>query len=297
MKRLFMTFAAMLLVSVSAFAQSGNNEPLKGEDGTVDVADIVDVIKIIKNSDGSDSDGKKYWYVGTTKPSSLSQASVVDEYESEYTYINNSGGKANIFALTNNNKSVTFLDLAIGVMNLDQEEVDSTSIQGYKIYQTSGRIAVGSEIMLVISGQSQADKCYWYVGTTKPTSLDEATIIDSYQSKYFYTNDSGGKACIYALTNNDVSLEFKGIAKFTQKEVDSTTIPGYTIYQTSGRIANGGGVRIWVDDIETGISLTPALSKGEGAIYNVSGQHLNKMERGINIIQFKDGTKKKVLIK
>ena len=252
-KKLFMLLAAVLLSSVSAFAQSGNNEPLKGdvnEDGTVDVADIVDVIKIIKNSDGSDSDGKKYWYVGTTKPSSLSQASVVDEYESEYTYINNSGGKANIFALTNNNKSVTFLDLAIGVMNLDQEEeVDSTSIQGYKIYQTSGRIAVGSEIMLVISGKSQADKCYWYVGTTKPTSLDEATIIDSYQSKYFYTNDSGGKACIYALTNNDVSLEFKGIAKITQEEVDSTTIPGYTIYQTSDRIANGGGVRIWVDEL------------------------------------------------
>ena len=47
MKRLFMTFAAMLLVSVSVFAQSGNNEPLKGDvngDGVVDVADIAALI-------------------------------------------------------------------------------------------------------------------------------------------------------------------------------------------------------------------------------------------------------------
>ena len=34
----------------------------------------------------------------------------------------------------------------------------------------------------------------------------------------------------------------------------------------------------------TGISLTPALSKGEEVIYNVSGQRLNKMQKGINIV-------------
>jgi hypothetical protein len=38
----------------------------------------------------------------------------------------------------------------------------------------------------------------------------------------------------------------------------------------------------------TGISLTPALSKGEEAIYNVSGQRLSKPQRGIYI---KDGKK------
>ena len=40
------------------------------------------------------------------------------------------------------------------------------------------------------------------------------------------------------------------------------------------------------------ISLTPALSKGEGAIYNLAGQRLSKLQRGLNII---DG--KKVVIK
>ena len=51
-KKFFMLLAAVLLGSVSAMAQSGNNDPLKGdvnEDGTVDVADIAAIIAIIKN--------------------------------------------------------------------------------------------------------------------------------------------------------------------------------------------------------------------------------------------------------
>lgn len=64
-KKLFMLLAAMLLVSVSAFAQSGNNEPLKGDvngDGVVDVADIVAIIDIIKNP--AQPQKTYYWYVG-----------------------------------------------------------------------------------------------------------------------------------------------------------------------------------------------------------------------------------------
>ena len=37
-------------------------------------------------------------------------------------------------------------------------------------------------------------------------------------------------------------------------------------------------------DIIDGISLTPALSEGEGAIYNLAGQRLSKMQKGINIV-------------
>ena len=41
-------------------------------------------------------------------------------------------------------------------------------------------------------------------------------------------------------------------------------------------------------DVIDGIgSLTPALSKGEGAIYNLSGQRLGKMQKGINIVNGK----------
>ena len=39
------------------------------------------------------------------------------------------------------------------------------------------------------------------------------------------------------------------------------------------------------EEIETGInSLTPALSNGEGAIYNLAGQRTSKMQKGINIV-------------
>lgn len=40
-------------------------------------------------------------------------------------------------------------------------------------------------------------------------------------------------------------------------------------------------------DDETGISLTPSLSEGNGAIYNMAGQRINGLQRGINIINGK----------
>lgn len=78
-KKLFMLLAAMLLVSVSAFAQSGNNEPLKGDvngDGVVDVADITAIIDIIKNNA---SQTVYYWYAGQTQPTSISGTPTVDD--------------------------------------------------------------------------------------------------------------------------------------------------------------------------------------------------------------------------
>ena len=42
-----------------------------------------------------------------------------------------------------------------------------------------------------------------------------------------------------------------------------------------------------VKDDETGINLTPSLSESEGAIYNMAGQRINKLQRGINIVNGK----------
>ena len=41
------------------------------------------------------------------------------------------------------------------------------------------------------------------------------------------------------------------------------------------------------DDVDAINSLTPALSEGEGAIYNLAGQRLQKMQKGINIVNGK----------
>jgi len=54
---------------------------------------------------------------------------------------------------------------------------------------------------------------------------------------------------------------------------------------------DGAGVKAFFfefDDDATGInSLTPALSEGEGAIYNLAGQRISKMQKGINIVNGK----------
>ncbi|MBR6031710.1 MAG: hypothetical protein IKP36_07100 [Bacteroidaceae bacterium] len=52
-KKVITLLAAVLLGSLGAFAQSGNNEPMRGDvngDGIIDVADIVSVIKIMREN-------------------------------------------------------------------------------------------------------------------------------------------------------------------------------------------------------------------------------------------------------
>lgn len=134
-QKFFMLLAAVLLSSASVFAQS--NEPLKGDvngDGTVDVADITAVIKIMKDGGGTAGQAKKYFYVGTTKPTSLDDCWIVEEYPAEQIYTNNSGDWAKIYVLVNADKNVTVIDPAIGgIVDID---VDTTSIPGYKIIET-----------------------------------------------------------------------------------------------------------------------------------------------------------------
>ena len=136
-KKIFL-MAAMLLMSVCSFAQD-NNTPLVGdvnEDGKVDIADVVAILNIMKEAGGTAGDSKYYFYVGTTKPTSLSQASVVESYPAEQTYTNNSGAKSHIFVLTNSDKTVKFEDPNTHG-TVSQKDVDTTTIPGYKIFETA----------------------------------------------------------------------------------------------------------------------------------------------------------------
>ena len=71
----------------------------------------------------------------------------------------------------------------------------------------------------------------------------------------------------------------------------ASTIPGFKAY-----LPEGAGVKGFIGfefDDATGLnSFTPALFEGEGAIFNVAGQRLNKMQKGINIVNGK-----KVMVK
>ena len=67
-----------------------------------------------------------------------------------------------------------------------------------------------------------------------------------------------------------------------------TAMNAYSAYPCSQEIIDG------VKDIE---SLTPALSKGEGDWYDISGRKLAEPQKGLNIIRYSDGTTKKVVLK
>ncbi len=240
--------AAMLLMSVCSFAQD-NNTPLVGdvnEDGKVDIADIVAILNIMKEAGGTAGDSKYYFYVGTTKPTSLSQASVVESYPAEQTYTNNSGAKSHIFVLTNSDKNVTFINIATG-NPVDQNEVDITTIPGYKIFETAVGTANTGSIKIRITDVAPTAN-YFYVGTTKPTSLSQASVVESYPAEQTFTNPSTTeKNYVYVLTTLDKTVNFYDPSDPntpTVKTEDTSTINGYKITSIGGRIAKGGDILI-----------------------------------------------------
>ena len=150
-KKLFL-MAAMLLMSVCTFAQNSNT-PLVGDvngDGKVDVADIVAVLKIMKDAGGAAGETTYYWYVGTTKPTSLSQAQRVTSYPTEQTFTNNSTERSKIYILTNDDKTVTMYDPDLGGL-VDQDDVDETTIPGCKIWATYSKLPIGGGVKIRIS--------------------------------------------------------------------------------------------------------------------------------------------------
>ncbi len=77
----FMLLAAVLLSSASAFAQSSNNESVKGDvngDGRVDIVDVTTVIDIYLNTaPDTPQTTTYYWYVGQTNPSTMTSISPI----------------------------------------------------------------------------------------------------------------------------------------------------------------------------------------------------------------------------
>ena len=177
-KKLFL-MAAMLLMSVCSFAQN-NNTPLKGdvnEDGQVDVADIAAVINIMKNGGGT-TDGKLYFSVGTTAPTASNYTTAnnaTTTIPTTETYWNNSGAKASIYILVPSNKTITIVDASIQSPYAFTEDT-SVTITNHKVYKTTARIANGGGIKITIT---DAPVYYWYVGNTKPTSVDINNIQTS----------------------------------------------------------------------------------------------------------------------
>lgn len=97
---------------------------------------------------------------------------------------------------------------------------------------------------------------YWYVGTTKPTSLQYTgvTTVSSYQTEQTFTNPSTTEKCyVYVLTNSNKTVNMYDPADPSDallKAEDTSTISGYKITYLSAdgstpfKIAKGGSVII-----------------------------------------------------
>lgn len=125
------------------------------------------------------------------------------------------------------------------------EDTDAGAISGYVIYKTQAFNEATDAILKF--NNSSAETYYWYVGTTKPTSLDQCEVVSEYPTEQTYTNNTGAKAHIFVLTNSDKNVTFiepalSGI--IDQYDVDATTISGYKIFETAVGTANTGSIKI-----------------------------------------------------
>lgn len=251
--KIFFLLAAIMLSCASAFAQSGNSDPLKGDvngDGVVDVADITSVIKIMKDGGGT-VDNKNYFYVGITKPTSLDQCAVVSEYPIEQTYTNPSSSEKNYFhVLTTTDKTVDFYDPS-DLSTPSTKEEDLETIPGYKITSMTVRVAKGGTQVIKIS---DAEPTYYFsVGTVAPTADNYTTVNNAtttIPTTQEFTNNSGRKSLIYILvpSNKTVTATDLAITSIISPLIEDTsiTIPNHKVYVTDGKIANGGGIKITI---------------------------------------------------
>ena len=130
-------------------------------------------------------------------------------------------------------------------------------------------------------------------GATEMTALQfnlklpEGITIDTSNATLGSATD-GHTLCIETLDNGDLLFILYSMDFNTFKDGELLRIPIsasndelklYTI-----RYASGDAVSHAAEDVTTGIQPPSISPEGEGLIYNLSGQRLNKMQKGINIL-------------
>ena len=215
-----MTFAAMLLMSVSAFAQSSET-PLKGdvnEDGVVDVADINAIIAIIKNN--AKPATPYYWYIGPVQPTIDNYQSIATEvtsYNESYEYTNN-GTRTYHYILVAADQSISIRDaLSPGLINIHEET--SVNIPGHRVYKTNGAISVGGTMIVDFGDEWK----HFYLGTPQPTEDNMETLTPSYKSFEEMNNTTihvpaGGKLYILFPYSNVLNFNRLQAYAFTDSE-------------------------------------------------------------------------------
>lgn len=174
-----------------------------------------------------------------------------------------------------------------------KKDLDFSGVFGLKAYTAAGFHRLTGNVWMMRVDDVPAGEGLLLVG--EPGTY-EVPVLQSYS---YYANLLVGtpEATVIAQTSDGYEnylLSFRdGEAAFFLADDGSTLAAGKAYLHVPGEQVTGARrLRISFDDNPDGISLTPALSDGEGAIYNLAGQRLNKLQKGINI---KNG--KKVLVK
>ena len=152
-QKFFMMLAAMLL-SIGAFAQSGN-QPLKGdvnEDGRVDVADIVAIVDIILKGGSTPQPTTYYWYVGTstTEPTIENYQTIltrVDENNNPYTFTN-TNVRHYMYIVVRDTKSVA--SIKDGQFDTGYAEYTNITIPDCKVYRSNSAISLNHPLVITI---------------------------------------------------------------------------------------------------------------------------------------------------
>ncbi len=191
--KIFFLLATMLLTSMCAFAQSGNNGTLKGDvngDGVVDVADINAVIEIMKNGGGTGEETKYYWYAGQVQPQDMSSNPTVDDTNftvdkwhtlGTATTIaktitgGTSGNDWYVAVPTSINLKPTATDLTTPDTSWDNLGTITISGISYTVWRTNG---TGSRSAVYMAGTGEETKYYWYAGQTQPSDMSSNPTID-----------------------------------------------------------------------------------------------------------------------
>ncbi|MBR1377651.1 MAG: Ig-like domain-containing protein [Bacteroidaceae bacterium] len=175
------------------------------------------------------------------------------------------------------------------------------TVEGATLYTIAGKEITGSEVTALVLAEAasvEAGKPYIFkataddvVATFTGTDYTAAGAVNGLYGTYAAI--AANTWDTYITTNEDLYLMTTSKVQAADKETSSLAANRAYIAMSEVSVYTGSevkGIRLGFDGTETptGINgLTPALSKGEGVIYNLNGQRVNSLQRGINIVKGK----------
>ena len=164
-----------------------------------------------------------------------------------------------------------------------------TSIEPYVLQDCQALISVSIPEGVTTIGEHAFRKCYSLTKVVIPSSVTEignyAFRACSYlKNVYCYTED-------IPLTNSTA---------FNESPISSATlhVPATSIEEYKRTAPwSGFGTIVALTEQEIADVIEDVKTTTEIVRYDIHGRQISTPQKGINIIQFKDGTKKKVLIK